>query len=301
MNVAVKLLEQFVIFSGHVAWPVIIFTGMCLVRKDLRAVTRAIASRISDPRFDVELSKDGMKSKLNDLEQRTEEVENQLEQEKQQNQIDLKALEQVDIQLSETILPKFSSQELIELILKASPLALEYIYQKTKEVRHAAWKEHKKGLMERTIPIFQALVRSEHGSKRHRYYAQLGYALKDQADPEWRAAKSNLEKAIQLWQREGTDRPLSPFYAFNWVMCAVELDNHQHPEDGSDLQAIKQIVARIEASADCEMLTKALRENTAIQKWLKRNAHLVSASILQLAYLSGDCHREPYLLEVNTH
>jgi hypothetical protein len=80
-------------------------------------------------------------------------------------------------------------------------------------------------------------------------------------------------------------------------MCAVELDNHLHPEQGSDPQTVKQIVERIEASADCQMLTKALQDNKAIQEWLKRNCQWVNSSILQLAHLSGDCHQEPYLLE----
>ena len=51
------------------------------------------------------------------------------------------------------------------------------------EVRALNWENNRK-VMERSIPIFQSLIKNDSREDKHYYYGQLGYALKDKSNPE---------------------------------------------------------------------------------------------------------------------
>ena len=52
--------------------------------------------------------------------------------------------------------------------------------------------------MERTIPIFRALITSDTEKRYHANFAQLGFALKDQRKPAWSEAEEALSRAIAI-------------------------------------------------------------------------------------------------------
>ncbi len=56
--------------------------------------------------------------------------------------------------------------------------------------------QQKQWMVERTIPIFEALMRND--PENHRIHAQLGYALLGKKEPDWLTAKAELSKAIEL-------------------------------------------------------------------------------------------------------
>jgi hypothetical protein len=202
------------------------------------------------------------------LQQRTEEVEARVQQQKYQEVLDAKAFEYVDQQLSNTLEP-VPSEVLIENIKNASTVALESIFQVARESRHTSRREHKKGLIERTIPIFQGLLASHYGSRRHRYHAQLGYALKDQENPQWDEARDALERAIDLTKEAGEKVP--PIYMFNWAQCAIELDNRANRLRPADHQTCAQIIKALQQGCRFYRLREAVTAEVWVRDWLERN------------------------------
>jgi hypothetical protein len=215
-----------------------------------------------------------------DLAKRTEEVAQQAEavhtrmnQREEQEQRDIKALELADIQLSDTMGP-VADKDLIEAIKVASPAALESLFQRAKEARHHAWVLREKGgethqITERTIPLFQGLLASHYGKQRHRYHAQLGYALKDQDQPEWEMARDSLDSAMALLEESG--RPMSPFYKFNWALCAIEIDARANRSGATPPEMRKAIADAIVQGSDFWKLKAAILEHKGIHAWLERN------------------------------
>ena len=203
--------------------------------------------------------------------QQTQDVQSKLDQREQQETRDIKALELVDIQLSDTMAPA-PVEDLTEAIKVASPAALENIFQRAKEARHHAWVLRQRGeethhMTERTIPIFAGLLASHYGNQRHRYHAQLGYALKDQEQPEWEQAKDSLENAMALL--EESNRPMSPYYKFNWMLCAIELDGaHDFPASPELREAI---VEAIRTAAGFWKLKGAILQCDKVAAWLARS------------------------------
>ena len=74
--------------------------------------------------------------------------------------------------------------------------------------------------MERAIPVLQALTDID--PRKHYYLGHLGFALKDRTNPDWQAAKANLDRAIEIL---GTnDTGTWPIYEFNRALCSIKLD-----------------------------------------------------------------------------
>ncbi len=178
-----------------------------------------------------------------------------VEQEQEQDSKDAKALRLVDIQLSDyrITVPK---EELEQAIKSASAKTQEAIFYRARTLRKEV-DEKKRQLkrennqdnekeqkivslskkIERTIPIFQALTESEYGKDKHQYFANLGYALKDQSSPDWKKALHALEQAISLSMLE--EQGPSAHYYFNKAVCMIK--NEDTRKDIEDIKdAIKE-------------------------------------------------------------
>jgi hypothetical protein len=96
--------------------------------------------------------------------------------------------------------------QLSEAIKVASPAVKVTIFDQAQTLRSDNWRDAEvKPVMERTIPVFRALIESE-PRRFHRYHGQLGYALKDQSTPAWAEAEAELSTAIEIrgpWQEKG--------------------------------------------------------------------------------------------------
>lgn len=250
-----------------------------------------IIQRISQ----LKIGKDGVELSVEKVKKEIkEEVKKDIENKEKK---DSEVLKTVDLLLSETTSLGVPLEELKEQIKKATPVIAEYIYYRAKEVRHAAWLDkqngnQKRGFVERTILIFQALTESEYGNKRHRFYAQFGYALKDQDSPDWQKAKDSLDKAIKFWEEENPMASLPPTYCFNWMICVLELSKLAK-SNSNDLQQVhsnkKEICERIQATVRCPSLREGLEKRQDLQDWLRRE-RLESA----FADSNGPCQKERY-------
>jgi hypothetical protein len=88
-------------------------------------------------------------------------------------------------------------EQLREAITAASPAVKAQIFARARTQRSTSWRTDKPR-MERTIPLFRALVASDPERRYHRNFGQLGFALKDKADPDFEGAVEMLTEAIRI-------------------------------------------------------------------------------------------------------
>jgi len=162
-------------------------------------------------------------------------------------------------------------QRLQAAVQRASRLVRDTIFNMTCEVRRENWATDKH-LMERTIPVFEALVRAD--PNWHAPHGQLGYALKDKVVPDWERAKASLDKAVEL---RGTDSGEGIYYQYNRALCAINLDpgyiaTPRKPADEATRNSIVEILkqAKRDLYDDWERLLQ-WPDSSAIREWLQLN------------------------------
>ena len=74
---------------------------------------------------------------------------------------------------------------------------------------------------ELSIPVFKALIASDTAGIYHQNYAQLAYAIKDKAAPDWGEAESLLTLAIQI--RDRREEEGYGEYEVNRAICRMQL------------------------------------------------------------------------------
>ena len=202
---------------------------------------------------------------LANIAKKAEEAEKSAQETKEKiNQIqelDTKARELVSHHLDKKEAP-LDVQSLKDAIKVASRAARFEIFKEARIVRSENWKGDVP-LMERTIPIFEALIDNEAGEKYHRNHAQLGYALKDQggqdeSKKDWARAHQELSKAIELRDREGVSGYL--MYEFNRALCSIKLG-----KDSASIERDIQIAARD------NYLHRIIKKYNIIVDWAKKS------------------------------
>jgi hypothetical protein len=153
--------------------------------------------------------------------------------------------------------------ELKKVIEKASKDTRSLIFYRAQFQRQTNNNSSKKQVMERTIPIFQALAACD--DQNHAIFGQLGFALKDQRNPNWVEAEKMLSNAINLRGPTGTWQS----YEFNRAECRISLDEAFLRDQPSAEPFKKEILNDFEtANKDRDV---ASWENPTIKKWLKLN------------------------------
>ena len=161
--------------------------------------------------------------------------------------------------LNPNIQDRITAGDVKQAIMKASPLVKVQIFYLAKRIRKGNWEHHaNKPTMERTIPIFEALIESDVGGSFHKNHGQLGYALKDKREPDYAQAEASLTKAIRIrgpWQQSGW-----VVYEANRATCRIEMD----PEFKQGKPSTAKNRARI-----LEDLTVVAAEDT-LAPWFER-------------------------------
>jgi hypothetical protein len=188
-----------------------------------------------------------------------------------QSQIDTIALTLVNRFFSEVdARTKVDTTKLSEAVQRASELTRHTIFLLAQQVRKNNWATNK-SLMERAIPILQALVDVD--AHKHYYFGQLAFALKDRTKPEWQTAKEHFDRAIDLLGNTEADR--WPFYNFNRAFCSIKLDanfNDGWPSDAGSRTAIVQDL-RVARRGLGNFFGEILEQpyNVDVRKWLQFN------------------------------
>jgi hypothetical protein len=125
-----------------------------------------------------------------------------------------------------------------------------------------------KAKMERTIPIFRGLIASDPQDNYHRNHAQLGYALKDKREPNWKEAEIELTKAITI--RDKLAEPGWMYYEFNRAICRTNLDKAFKEGKESAPEVREQILKDLESASASELRAKLLTQ-ADIKRWSELN------------------------------
>ncbi|MGK7957021.1 MAG: hypothetical protein AB4063_17495 [Crocosphaera sp.] len=157
--------------------------------------------------------------------------------------------------------------ELQQTLEKVSSAMRTSIASRTIETRKQAWKTGNLSLIERTIPIFEALINaSGPDEKFDQTYAELGFALKDKEPHEFDQAKELINKAIEERGKPWTNEmgQYKAFYELNLAQCMIELVD-------TDKDAIAE---NLQVAYEAQLLTnKTLEEpaNQSVERWLQAN------------------------------
>lgn len=210
-------------------------------------------------------------SALGVLTQQVVRVESRLSEFEKQSRIDAEALNRVRRQLNpEPDIPGPSQDELNAAIKSASRTVRAQIFYLAADVRRENWREWRtKAKMERTIPIFRALIASDTEDEYHANHGQLGFALKDQREPHWLEAEAELSRAIQI-RGSGEDYGWL-FYEFNRALCRIHLDDAFNREEPSSQETRERILEDLQAAAHATDLRELIPNDPDIDKWMALN------------------------------
>ena len=187
----------------------------------------------------------------------------------EQAELDARALSLVQRQLNPGADDSgISQEEMNAAIQAASPPARNQAFFMAQEVRSENWRDWEtKPRMARTIRIFRAL--SDTDDSNHAYHAQLGFALKDQREPDDEEALSELTKAIERrgsWREHGW-----LFYEFNRAICRIRLDQASRPNLRSDEATKNAIIDDLYSASHAPALDELIQKDATISNWLQFN------------------------------
>lgn len=199
---------------------------------------------------------------------RVEEAGKKIDAIQRQSELDAKALNLVYRQLTpDADAESVPQKELNDAISGASASVRTQIFTQAWRMRHENWHENKP-LMERTVPVFRGLVHSDVGKQYHQNYGQLGYALKDKANPEWGEAETALTSAINI--RGPVTETGWGFYEFNRAICRIMTDAGFSKRTATDESRRNLILADL-CAARSDGREKFIRREKVIKEWMELN------------------------------
>ena len=166
---------------------------------------------------------------------------------------------------------KVDLQRLGAAVERANRQVRNTLYQMASEMRREHWFADQR-LMERSIPVFEALTRSD--PNWHAPWGQLGYSLVDKVAPDWRRAKDCLDSAVAL---RGDHVQEGYYYHYNRARCAVQLDpafgaQPRQPADPATRDAVIEVLKQARRDLDASW-DEALKWATSepLREWLALN------------------------------
>ena len=168
---------------------------------------------------------------------------------------------------------RVTADEVKKAIQKASPMVKVQIFYLAKKTRKDNW-ELNKPLMERTIPIFEALIESDASGSFHKNHGQLGYALKDKREADYAAAEASLTRAIKIrgpWQQTGWI-----IYEANRAICRIESDSEFKQNKSSSAKNKSRILEDLNVVSAEEGLADWF-EKSPLAEWMKLNGVTVDS------------------------
>jgi hypothetical protein len=158
---------------------------------------------------------------------------------------------------------------LATVLMRASRAVRTAIFNLAQDLRRETWFADKHR-MERTIPVFEALVKAD--PMWHAPLGNLGYALHDKYTPELRRAFDALTRAVAL-RGDRTDEGV--FYQYNRALCLIQLDQNFASRIPSDtatrsavLEPLRQARRELDATWDQVMENP---DSADIRTWLELN------------------------------
>ena len=180
---------------------------------------------------------------------------------------DAAALQLAAALLESTVAQEATSRERVEAaVTAASPAVRASLYLMARRQRTQSWQTDKLK-MERTIPVFRALIRADQSN--YENYAQLGYALKDKVKPDWQEALKMLSRAIEL--RGNAHKVGMEYHEFNRALCRIGLDSIAGaPTRGTD-ESRAAILRDLKTACAYGPLRDIVLADDTVKAWAKAN------------------------------
>jgi hypothetical protein len=158
--------------------------------------------------------------------------------------------------------------ELAAAVRDASQLVKVQIFYQAHRLRSSNW-ELNKPVMERAIPVLEALAKADVDLQYFRHFGELGFALRDQRTPDWAAAEEALTTAIGI--RDNSRQPGFRSYEFVRAHVRINRDAAFAAGQASDDTTRAQILADLRAAARSAFWRERMRADAQIGAWLAAN------------------------------
>lgn len=186
---------------------------------------------------------------------------------RRQTERDAEALNLVYRQLNPTPdTAKVTQEELDRAIAAARRPIKVQVFNQAWQTRRTNWRNDKPR-MELAIPVFRALIKCDEQGVYYLNHGQLGFALKDKAEPDWAAARDELSEAIRIRGEVGGRGWL--WFEWNRAACNIALDENFRAKQPSDAQTKAMIVEDLMAAATVPELQEAIEK--AFKDWMDLN------------------------------
>jgi len=193
-------------------------------------------------------------------------------QQVEQSQKDSAALDIVNEFLDSNADPSAEKFKPLEVIIKeSSAVSRTLIFDKAHHIRSKYWNKNASGkaLVTRTIRVFRGLIAANPERAEHRTFAQLGYALKDQTNPDWAEAAKVLKRAIEL--RNDPNDQGRGYYQFNLALCLINLDPNFAAGNETETRRRDEIAALLDKGKNAI----PLNSESAIVSWSNINRYTI--------------------------
>lgn len=231
-------------FLGGFLWTRL-YLGKALFKADLEAIGKQIAQQ---------------------AEQVTRDIRDSLSK---QSDADARALSLVTRQLEpQPGAPRPTQEDLNAALAAAAPVVKLTAFNQAHKLRVDNWRTDAERV-ERTIPVFRALIASDSQGKYHRNHAQLGYALKDKHPPDWQGAIDAINRAIEI--RGDAEKRNWLFYEFNRALCRIQLDPAFRQGQPAATEVGAPIVADLRSAYVSPTNRQYIDGESTIRDWMAAN------------------------------
>lgn len=154
--------------------------------------------------------------------------------------------------------------------INSSTVARGQIFYMAANQRDINWREDfRKPKMEKTIPVFRALIASDKNDEYHANHGQLGFALMRKTVPDWREAEEQLCRAIAL--RGEPSRFGHCEYEAARAICRIMNENKFNKGVKSELDDAKKIRDDISIACQSKETSSWAMKDEAISAWIALN------------------------------
>jgi tetratricopeptide (TPR) repeat protein len=164
-----------------------------------------------------------------------------------------------------------SEDDIHDVFTTASKKVLSSIFFMAVNVRREFWNKDKER-MERIIPILRALIRLDTNFEYPENFSELGFALKDQRQPDYHAAIKQFTKAIEGFG-DGDNYGYKAITYFNRAFCNIKLDPNfnQVPPKPSTEEMKTKINNDLTEAAKEQYVARIVEKCRETNEWKKVN------------------------------
>jgi hypothetical protein len=166
--------------------------------------------------------------------------------------------------------------ELTAALENSSPGTRARAFYLAREQRWKSWRHRDRDdpLVARTIPVFEALISCDREAKYHRNFGELGYALKDMADPDYEKAAEMLTKAIEIRNRR-SPRAHFPMYEFNRAFCRIELSEREPESSAGEVEEIcSDLEGAVKQASRPDPVKALIRKLRTFRRWAEKHSEM---------------------------